>query len=170
VIGPDGKPLKGAAVAGLTDQIAWASIYPSDTASHTIRCLLPGKGRTITAIHREKHLAGELILKGDEQGPVSVTLRPCGEVVGRIVDADGQPWTVKSERLQSYDRHPEDPLIGKDGRFRIEGLIPGRKYGYYVFIRGRHAPIVGDVFNGVSVKPGEVKDIGDVTPKPWQPK
>ena len=49
--------------------------------------------------------------------------------------------------------------IGRDGRFRIEGLVPGLKYGAYA-IAGPRSP--GDVFRDVTVAPGEVKDLGDL--------
>ena len=56
-----------------------------------------------------------------------------------------------------------EPKIPKDGRFRIEGLIPGKSYTLEL-IRG--SMLVNFVVKDVKVGPGEVKDLGDVVPQP----
>ena len=49
--------------------------------------------------------------------------------------------------------------VGRDGRFRIEGLVPGLKYdggtgeGFRYFVV---------LFHDLTVTPGEVKDLGDL--------
>ena len=49
--------------------------------------------------------------------------------------------------------------IGRDGRFRIEGLVPGLKHEASA-MRGFRG--IGNVYRDVTVGPGEVKDLGDV--------
>ena len=56
---------------------------------------------------------------------------------------------------------PKDIPIGADGRFRIEGLVPGLQYEGRVADRPK---IIGSAFKGVRVGPGETKDLGDVKP------
>ena len=52
---------------------------------------------------------------------------------------------------------------GDDGRFRVEGLVPGLRYsansrtGFEAF---------GDLFKDVIVAPGESKDLGDLKVQP----
>ena len=119
-------------------------------------------------MHEGKKLAGSLRVPGPEKGSVQVKLRPWGVVTGRLVDASGQGLR-RGELL--FLRGPEaDPLkvgslpqnsfkLGKDGKFRIEGLVPGLKYD--LALRDGNM-IVGDVVKNLTVKSGETKDLGDV--------
>lgn len=50
----------------------------------------------------------------------------------------------------------------KDGKFRIDALVPGLKYTMRVTNKGR---LAGTVFEDLKVKPGETKDLGDVRAK-----
>jgi hypothetical protein len=89
-------------------------------------------------------------------------------VTGRLVDDSGQGLR-RGELL--FLRGPEaDPLqvgslpqnsfpLGKGGKFRIEGLVPGLKYD--LALREVNM-IVGDVVKDLIVKSGETKDLGDV--------
>ncbi len=54
---------------------------------------------------------------------------------------------------------PGDGVIGSDGRFRVDGLVPGLKYG--ASASGPMTPF-GDLFHDQTVAPGEVKDLGDL--------
>ena len=45
------------------------------------------------------------------------------------------------------------------GRFRIEGLVPGLKYDVRGFLSNR---LDGTIFQNLQIGPGEVKDVGDV--------
>jgi hypothetical protein len=49
--------------------------------------------------------------------------------------------------------------IGRDGRFRIEGLVPGLEYGASA---SEGIMLIGDVFRTGTVAPGEVKELGDL--------
>jgi hypothetical protein len=53
-------------------------------------------------------------------------------------------------------------LLGEDGRFRIEGLVPGRRYTSRVVRRPGSA--VGMLAADLAVAPGETRDLGDVSP------
>ena len=75
------------------------------------------------------------MLRGDETRPQTVTLQPWGVLTGRVVDAEGQPASVDAQLLPLY--FPEGyPKVGKDGRFRIEGLIPGKPYTLQLLEKG----------------------------------
>ena len=51
-----------------------------------------------------------------------------------------------------------------EGRFRIERLVPGQRYRAKVY---RDAGVAGMAFENLVLKPGEVKDLGDIrTGKP----
>ena len=136
-----------------------------------IHALDPSKPRRVTITHDGRKLVGSVYLKGDEAGPLTIRLQPWGTITGRIVDDDGQPatgsWigTLFGDDPQRGDLPTSDsPIrIGRDGRFRVEGLVPGLKYGAYA-LEMRNRKILGDMFRDVTVAPGEVKDLGDVKP------
>jgi hypothetical protein len=71
-------------------------------------------------------LTGEMVLQGDETAPQKVTLQPWRVLTGRVVNADGEPWG--EAELHSIVLPDGYPKVGKDGRFKIEGVIPGKRY------------------------------------------
>jgi hypothetical protein len=54
---------------------------------------------------------------------------------------------------------PDGAAIGSDGRFRVEGLVPGLKYGATA---SDQKALFGELFRDLTVAPGEVKDLGDL--------
>jgi len=104
---------------------------------------------------------------------LTVRLQPWGTIAGRIVDDEGQPrGGLAMDDINGT--FPEPPLdqgilpggvtslgipIGRDGRFRVEGLVPGLKYGASA---GAGPMFHGELFRDVTVAPGEVKDLGDL--------
>jgi hypothetical protein len=119
-------------------------------------------------IHEGKHLAGSLVVRGDEKGPVTIKLRLWATLTGRLVTATGDPFT-KGELRFGLGTRADDVMVGshplrsipydKVGRFRVEGLIPGLKY-HLMLLGG------GLVQTEVTVKTGETRDLGDVTVNP----
>jgi RNA polymerase sigma factor (sigma-70 family) len=159
VFGPDCKPLPGTQIAGLQDMNYWEAT-PAGASTHTIQSLKPGKQRVLTFLHQGRRLTGELVLQGGETAPQKVTLQPWGVLTGRVVDADGEPW---GEGELHWIVLPDGyPKVGKDGRFKIEGLIPGKSYTFDLVKEYR---VRGTVAKDVKVGPGEVKDLGDLVPK-----
>jgi protocatechuate 3,4-dioxygenase beta subunit len=161
VLGPDGRPLipTELVTVGLKDMIWWENV-PAGTTELRIVALAPGRDRTIGIRHEAKKLAGELALRGDETRPQTMTLRPWGVVTGRVVDADGQP--MGGGQVYPVALPAGYPKIGKAGRFRIEGFIPGKSYDLQI-LNGAGLD-QGFIALGLSVGPGETKDLGDVTP------
>ncbi len=162
VFGPDGKPLTGNQVAGLKDMGYWETPRPEDS-TYTILSLRPGKGRTLTFLNRGRGLTGELVLGGNESSPQTITLQPWGVLTGRIVDARGEPATEESQ-LYPFNLPGGYPKIGKDGRFRLEGLVPGKSYTLRLLEQGY---MLGQfVVKDLKVGAGEIKDLGDILPQP----
>ena len=52
---------------------------------------------------------------------------------------------------------------GKDGRFRMEGIIPGLKIG---LLAGKNTVYFDTLVPELTLKPGEVRDVGDVKARP----
>ncbi len=168
VLDPGGQPLSGIQIAGLNDSGSYWAKTPSETSTYTISGLKAGKNRLLGFLDVKRHLAGELVLKGDELTPQTVTLQPWGTLTGRVVDADGEPLgqgflhDIRDFRpLSGY------PQIGKDGRFRVEGLVPGKPYQFHVMLlQSSGIQFRGVLVNDLKLNPGEVKDLGEVVPQP----
>ena len=158
VLGPDGKPLAVKMVSGLKDMVYWED--QPEASSFTVLGLSPGKGRTISVRHNDKRLIGQIILKGDENGPVSVTLGPWGTIVGRLVDSDGQ--AISEAELYPLYLPGGYAKADKNGRFRVEGLMPGQRFGFRIAKGSQLGP---EVTQDLILRPGETKDLGDLIPK-----
>src|SRR5262249_26961833 len=79
---PDGKPVTGADVAGLTDS-PWA-IHTLPSADGTVYALGSARPRQLVFLHTQRRLAGTVTLRGDEKEPPLVRLAPTGAVAGRV--------------------------------------------------------------------------------------
>ncbi len=177
VLGPDGKPLTGALVKGLTPVLPGPTALK--TATFTAVALGPPEQRQLLFVHRERKLAGQLVVRGDEKGEVSARLAPWGALTGRILDEDGRP--LAGVRISLGFLHPtffqpvtwwaepqgEEVLTDRDGRFRAEGITPGLKFRLSAARRDKFLTLAGtpDGMRVLSVGPGETKDMGDVQAK-----
>jgi hypothetical protein len=153
-VDPEGKPLGGTTVRGLTD--GGGPEIGEESPRFEVRSLDPSKPRNVVVKHEGRKLVGLVELKGDEPGPITVRLEPWGTITGRIVNDDGNPRG--GLKVASVP-------VGRDGRFRFEGLVPGRKYEASA-AQGYQG--IGNVYRDVIVGSGEVKDLGDlkvVTPR-----
>ena len=171
-VDPDRKPVSGTMATGVTD-LFYSIEYWQESPTIEIHSLHPSKSRRVTIVQAERKLVGFLYLKGTESGSMTVKLQPWGTIDGRIVDDEGQPrgGLALNNLGGIYPEPPGDQgvlpnsssspgiRIGRDGRFRIEGLVPGLKYGADAVEGFMYR---GDVFKDVIVAPGEVKNLGDV--------
>lgn len=173
----DGKPLAGTLAAGVT--ACDRRVFPIKDTACTVFALDPNKPRRLLFFHVERQLAGSLTVRGDEKGPLTVRLAPVGTVTGRLLDREGQPIAGAFVELHTGEgpygtarelyRHLQQrrPPIrtDKDGRFRLEGIVPEVKFGLSIY-QGR-AFLVGEPPIGVrQVKPGETLDLGTIHVKP----
>jgi hypothetical protein len=165
VTGPDGKTLGGARVRGLTAALDFATLSGADFSMAGPN---PQRPRTLLALHEAKRLVGTLNVKADERGPLQIKLRPWGMIAGRLLDAEGQPYAsalVAVNALGTLAYHIGSIPTDKDGKFRIERLIPGVKYSFSFFEprpNGRHGIVVKDV----SLTVGQTRELGDVIVRP----
>jgi protocatechuate 3,4-dioxygenase beta subunit len=149
VVGPDGRGLAGARVAGL------GSLYPQDKelalsdSRFTVCGLEPGKPRTVVFWHDQTGLARAVVIRKDDKTPLAVRLESRGTAIGRLVDAAGQPRQgievlpqlggkqaapLPSSLTFLLDNDLRNALLptpvftDATGRFQIEGLVPGMSY------------------------------------------
>jgi RNA polymerase sigma factor (sigma-70 family) len=154
VVGPDGQPLAGVEVAGLTGMPDEELL---DTASFTVTRLSPRGMRGLSFHHAGKGLGKVLTVHGDKPGPLTVQLEPCGSVVGRVVDGGGNPVPGVTVRLGGGYGPGVTARTDHEGRF--DGtLLPGQKYSLWLASSRRLLSDVGRVEVGA----GQSKDLGDL--------
>jgi hypothetical protein len=157
VVGPDGQPVTGVTTRGLASDGAEETLKG---AEFTVRGINPkAPARLLTFHHKGKNLGGFVKeLPAEKDGPLIVKLQPSGSVSGRIADQDGQPVAgFRGEFSVGYWGQYEF-TTDKEGRFRVEGLVPGLKYSVWQGIKGG----VVNIHPGTIPEPGKNKDLGDI--------
>ena len=179
VVDPEGRPIGGLRAEGTSPQRNHLSV-PVASSTVSLIGLETEKPRRVTVFHDGRTLVGSIWLKGDEIGRPTVRLQPWGSVVGRVLAIEGKPRQTRAlyagnntpgdrelEEAGILPRSVTDALkVGKDGRFRVDGLVPGLKYAAS---STDGEVILGDLFKDVTVAPGEVKDLGDLKVTPYRP-
>jgi RNA polymerase sigma factor (sigma-70 family) len=187
----DGKPLEGARVVGLTDSDRPQKLEGSTFAATGLE---PKRQRALVFFHEGKKLGAVIGVDDAGANAFTVKLRPLGSLKGRLVDSDGKPMANLKVlvRLSLDDKRylnlPEEygrlsgafnivpgawrnftgreATTDKDGRFRIEGIIPGETYNLYA------GPGNIEYRGGVShralkltITADQEKELGDLAPK-----
>jgi RNA polymerase sigma factor (sigma-70 family) len=158
VLGPDGKPVRGVKVVGLT---ALRHSELLEGASFTVTGLNPQGSRELFFQHRDKKLGKVVTVLANAAQPVTVKLEPCGTVTGRLVDEHGKP--VPGVRVSlSEDASPGCEIAQTDnlGRFQMT-LFPGQKYSWGGTWE-RPPRQLSKEFLTVQVGAGQVRDLGDL--------
>ena len=166
---PDGKPLTGA-TAHLYDA---RGPYDIDThlrsASLLLTGLHPDRPQRVAFVKEDRKWIGFAAVAGDAETPLAVKLQPWGSVTLRLVDANGdlpKQGFGRGEGLMVRNDDPAGSAFYKgeylgEGRFRVDGLVPGQSY----HCRGVHrfnGAFSAAVFEKLVLKPGEVRDLGDI--------
>jgi 5-hydroxyisourate hydrolase-like protein (transthyretin family) len=164
LVGPDGQPVDGVMVMDL--KLMWSNPQPLPGAQFTVTALDPRSPRWLFFRHRDKQLGAAVQVRGDEGQPLTVRLQPCASVTGRLLDAKGRGCPEAEIYGQSENSYMSlttgrwwqlyvSGRTDREGRFRVDGLIPGVKY----------AIAVGDQGFAQTLGPGAVKDLGDTRMK-----
>jgi RNA polymerase sigma factor (sigma-70 family) len=172
VVDSDGKPLEG-----VTIEPSWGAAFRAENLP-SARFRLPAidsrHPRPFFFHHVEKSLGAAVLFRGDESMPVTVRLQKCGSLSGRLVDEDGLPRA--RVRVTGYIQEGQlnitegwygfvSAMTDKDGRFRIEGVIPEVRLS--LATQDVNA-ITGRLTTDVELRPGETKDLGDLKAKPLE--
>jgi len=181
VVDAAGKPVTGYAAYGAGDGWGW---QPMENTSFEIEGLGSGEVRKVFVFHRERGLAGGVVVRQGTDDTVKIELKRSGSITGRIVNKSGEPITDVT-LYPDYDKfedqkdaavwadhpklnaNPSNIPVDKDGRFFLDGLIPGWKYnGHASAVRKFNGQtmsrIIGDPFEDVEIEPGEAKDLGNL--------
>jgi RNA polymerase sigma factor (sigma-70 family) len=175
VLGPDGQPLAGATVVGVSEIFPRA--IPLPTAAFAIHALDVKRPRTILFFHKERKLARHLDVRGDSSEPLQVRLEPFASLTGRVVDGAGKPIEGASVQLVEMDANgfrisykdaspfyqssTKPTTTGSDGKFRLEEVLPGLKC-YLFVVKDNRLLHQGRPSDKLAGRPGGTKDIGDI--------
>jgi RNA polymerase sigma factor (sigma-70 family) len=171
IVGPDGRPLRGveaAGVQGASEQVPTTF----RTEAFTVYALDPTRPRTVYFRHAEKNLVGTIALRGDETEAPVVKMQAGAAVVGRVLDATGKPLARLGVNIQFAESEPDSlirqhnlyhwdkpPITDANGHFRLEGLFPGLEFSVFASHPGHRSVAIN--FDGVTLKAGEVRDLGE---------
>lgn len=168
-------------IYGLNERWGWQT---KQTTELVVEDLLPNHSRKVFAFHRESGLAGGVLVDENSKQPVEIKLIKSGSLKGRLVDQSGDPITdgtvsVDYQKLWGNEPYaiwadPANPytgsraiLVDSEGRFELNGIIPGWKYTANVSAPRKMqeqmiSMIIGQAFTDMEIKPGEVRDLGDI--------
>jgi RNA polymerase sigma factor (sigma-70 family) len=187
----DGRPVRGVTASGLKlgstpRGAARTGEQILATETFTATGLARHQPCTLSFLHRGRKLIGQAAVRPEDKDPLTVRLQPWGTLTGRLIDAEGKPLAGEKIYLE-YPNAPDAGMrppfqtfsTGRDGRFRVEGLLPGLKHE--LILAGappkiRSAPMgredfdeatrsAGKRLQDLSARSGEVKELGDITVK-----
>ncbi len=164
VLGPDGRPLAGGRAWGADAGSSWSRPLPE--ADFRATGLDPLRPRKLVVRHDARRLAGQAVVPGPK--PATITLQPWATARGRLVDAAGKPrpglrlFPPGPGRADPADAVATDwAQTDAEGRFRLEGLVPGLRHRMAVLVDGSFNT-GSTLFEGLILRAGEDRDLGDV--------
>lgn len=170
LIDSDGKPLAGA-TARMHERHGPSNVNETIAgSSFPLKGLNVDKDLWITFIHDGRKLADVRAIRGDDDAGVIVKMRRWGAVKGRFVDENGTPVVINGDSefstivrneahgAKEYFAHTVD----ESGKFQIEGFAAGQSYSSDGTYRKRKNYIPGGMFQRLVLRPGEVRDLGDI--------
>ena len=176
IVGAPGRALTGVKALGLSSDRY--TVQTVEGSVFEIRGLTAEESRVVELRNEELGLAGAATVSGSGPAdqPVIVELARCGALSGRILDEDGIPLRgakVTAAVLREASILPADPAFrpregeaDREGCFRIDGLTP--LLDVRILFEDPNHPArryeskpVKDL-GRLAVKPGEVRDLGDI--------
>jgi hypothetical protein len=161
ILDPDGKPLSGVSIRGSFLSLVSMRDLPSE--KFAITAVNPQKPEVYFFEHPKRNLAAAVILKGNEAEGFTVKLKPAATIAGRIVNDKGDPVgnAFIAGHLEAGQLNLTRTWNGffyfrtdAEGRFKVEGLLAG------VALGAGSSQI--KVFANLTLRPGEVRDLGDI--------
>jgi len=160
IVDPEGAPVLSVQTEGLTYSQGDAEPFLR-SASFPLTGLNSDRTTEIIFFEHQRKLIGELLVKGDTDAPITVQLKPWATISGRVVDDRGEPISKASLLLDG--KSPKGCETDDQGLFRMERMIPDQSYDATIY---RHFYFQGIAFDKLVLKPGELRELGDIVAKP----
>jgi hypothetical protein len=166
---PDGKPLVGCSLSTTahTPDVQNIQNLPSDRV--TLYALDPKKPVAGFVHHGKRALVGTFAIDAGKAEEITVKLQPAAVVTARLLDdSDGTP--LAATVVVGYIHAGEEQRVlgrcfgksDKDGKVRVEVVPAGVPVtGQVQHYAGNQLKIL-PVFEKLTLKPGETRDLGDV--------
>jgi hypothetical protein len=149
-------------------------------ATFTASRLDPHQANLLVFYDEQQKLVGHVESQGGAKEPVTIPLEPWSHVQGRILDTENRlppagttVQVVWRDSERHYRHFQTGPLsvpapVASQGRFQIEGLVPGLPFELHVQV-----PLGGelklDVHSlNVMLKGGETRDLGEIKVKSFK--
>jgi RNA polymerase sigma factor (sigma-70 family) len=168
---PDGKPLPGTFVSGLT--ALWPIAFPLTEPRCTVYAI-GATPRTVLFYHKARRLGAAIEVRGDEKQPLQVRLAPTAALTGHVLDRDGKPlsgirvqlWMqdVGNELLRILGEPTKRVTTDESGRFLLDGLVPSSDVGIVLY-RGTNRLEIQRRIGIRRVPPGTMLDLGEIRSK-----
>ena len=160
----DGKPLRGVRVRGLNQsEDDWSAPLRSD--GFTAAPPHPERPRRLVFRHDGRKLVGTAMVAAGSAKPTEFKLEPWASIAGRLVDDEGKPIArahiYAPARIGLVNVRHGPVFTDADGRFRIDGLVPGVACDLQ-FREPKPNGRGGPVTKVDGLKPGEERDLGEL--------
>ena len=177
LLDPEGKPAVGVDTQGLTYH-PWDAEPRLRASTFPLTKLHPDRVRRIKFLKEDRMWIGFLLAKGDAETPYTVQLQRWASITGRILDKNSRPIfsmgpqgkeaATLGVRLRLKVEGAENPVFDEcqnlktdgEGRFRVEGLIPGIPYNVMIYRLRTTGNNIGLEFR--TFQAGEVRVLGDI--------
>ena len=163
IVNENGESLDNGFISGVfyPDHEFWGP--PIRNKQFLIQGYYPDQPRKLLAYHHQRNLVGSYHLKGKAPTEIMIQMKPAGRVRGRLVNAAGDPvpdvmLSGKGLPLVISGVQELQLATDKEGRFLIQGLVPGKKYT----IHGTSTKVMGQVLMDISAQAGQIKDAGNI--------
>jgi RNA polymerase sigma factor (sigma-70 family) len=168
LLDPKGKPVTGAIAMNLTTPSMLTTVLSG--SDFTAEALNLDKPRRLLFWHRDRKLAGTMVVRGDEPEPLTVTLQPLAAITGRALRKNGEPlvgyaveydaWPELELPDQNKRLEHDRVLTDKEGRFRLTDVPAGMPLNVSVYnLKSRYAPIRR---TRIILTPGKTETLGDL--------
>ena len=138
LVDPRGNPVTGVKTAGRVQRGRYDREAQTQAEIEVVT-LGPGEDRMVLLQQEERKLGRMIHIKAgdDKKGPVLMTLEPAATIIGRVLDADGNPVagaTIRTDPRPSGDFPVSLPKVAtdQDGRFTVPDVPIGCEYSLVV--------------------------------------